>query len=311
MKNLFKFLHLFVFAGLIVLINSCGSDDEDPTPNGPTVTTSTDKSAYEVGDTVVVSISFTAEGQLSGINFTPIVDDVEGTKQFNAPDVFGLTSESTDGTFAISFTNLTTEDLVGSTIGVEVEIVDMEGQTATSLVSFTVEAPSSPEARVYSTVLLVVPLGNLTGQNFFASSTGEVYSSDDVTGTSMAISPLIDFGYYYGSTDLASIASPLGFESTIFADQVNGWTTKNATVLKSTSLTAAQFTEISTFAGIDEAFDAGTDEEGIIVGLAVGDVFAFETVEGTRGLVLVTEQVGTFNEGDNIKIDVIVQEDAI
>lgn len=113
-----------------------------------------------------------------------------------------------------------------------------------------------------------------TGSSF-ASITGTVYQMDDAKTNS----GLIDFLYYYGANNLASIASPDDADAaTVFNNPNNGlstWATLNSTRFKMTSLTAANF-------------DAMTDDSDIITSatgasdtdenqLAVGKVIAFVT----------------------------------
>ncbi len=291
---------------------SCSEDEPDPVaiPTISASVTDADGAAIEAGSDIVVGTTFdvtltiTAEGGFNTLNATK-----GGQLQTVTRTDLGL--EAGEVSVTIPLEVETFEEEIGTTVNWTFVAVDEEGQESAALAfSYNVVEPPSPDARSYSAILLAAPLGDLTGASFFSSSDGEIYSPADVTGTAASISPSIDFGYYYGSADMASIASPAGFESTIFSAQVDGWNTKNATTILSTELDDAAFTEVVTWADIDAAVEGGTDEEGIITGLAVGDVVAFETVAGKKGLILVTAINGTFNAGDNIEIDVLVQEAA-
>jgi hypothetical protein len=183
--------------------------------------------------------------------------------------------------------------------------------------SFTVVDPPSPDARIYATQQLLAPTGDFTNGNFFSVSSGTIYSRDQVNSTTDPISATIDFGYYYGGTagdsgsDQATIASPSGFENTVFATQVEGWGTKNATIIKTTDMTPAQFIETTSYDDIEAAFDAGTlDDNGIVTNLAVGTILAFETVDGTKGLIHVAEIEPGFESNDYLVIDVLAQLEA-
>ena len=114
----------------------------------------------------------------------------------------------------------------------------------------------------------------VTGSSF-ASITGEVYQIDDAK----ANSGLIDFLYYYGASNLATIAAPDdATAATVFNNANNGldtWTTNNSTRFKTTSLTAAEFDAIaddllivSNATGAADSFEKE---------LEVGDVIAFVT----------------------------------
>ncbi|SNT19667.1 hypothetical protein SAMN05421640_2794 [Ekhidna lutea] len=305
-KNLLSILGLSL---LVLFTTSCGGDDE-PVAAAPSVTVSASVNGEAIasGDEVIVGSSVTfdvtvnAEGGVNGL-------DVNGTSytrsQLNAE------AGDTQGTISITSSAIT-EAQIGSTLVFEFQAVDDLDQTS-AVVTFEVSAIAapSPDARSYSAVLLPVPTGDFMNENFFSVSSGTKYSSDDVTSTSESISPTIDFGYYYGSSEEASIASPKGFESTVFSAQVDGWSVKNATVLKTTSMTAAQFNETATWADIDAAFDAGTtDDNGIITNLAVGSVLAFETVDGVRGLIHISAIDPGFESNDSITLDILAQLDA-
>ena len=198
------------------------------------------------------------------------------------------------------------------TYTLEYYAIDEEGQESNHI-TITIIV-TSPAARSYSAVLLAAPLGDLSGESFFSVESGTPYSPETVTGTSESISPTIDFGYYYGENDLATIASPEGFKSTIYSAQVEGWNITNSTTLKTTTLESSDFTEVVSWADIDAEYDAGVlDENAIVSGLVAGNVLAFETTGGIRGLILVKEIIDGNQDGfydgstDEISLDIIAQ----
>ena len=68
---------------------------------------------------------------------------------------------------------------------------------------------------------------------------------------------------------------------------------------------------MSTYADIDAAFEAGTlDANGVITGLTEGTVLAFETVDGVKGLILVSEIEPGFESNDYIELDILAQLEA-
>jgi len=308
MKKIIQKLLMLAVVGSLGFLYSCG--DEETLPDLPTVNATTDKTSYSVGEEVEISIVFTTPGKFSGFNYAIFVDGTQsGSKVFNSPtDIPGTSVEDLQGDFTLVLSNITPLTIVGSTVSIEFEVVDRENQIGTDEVEFSV---TSPTARSYSAVLLAAPLGDISGKNFFASSNGTVYSGNDVTGTVAAVSPLIDFGYYYGVTNLASIASPKWFEtSPNFSAQVNNWGVKNETKMRTTTLNATSFNEASSFAAIDAAFSNGTTEAQVKTSLTVGTVVAFETAGGKRGLVLVKNITGTDGSNGRLEIDVKVQETA-
>jgi hypothetical protein len=109
----------------------------------------------------------------------------------------------------------------------------------------------------------------------FASITGDVYQMDDAKTNST----LIDFLYFYGAINHATIAAPDdATAATVFNNVNNGlstWSTKNSTRFKTTSLTAENFDAIADdlllVSNATGASDSYKNE------LAVGDVIAFVT----------------------------------
>lgn len=320
MKKRFNIIwSLCAIAGL-GLLASCGDEDtETPAPSAPTLTVSasggtmagTGDITAVPGDVISFSWSAATPGgfnvlRVSGLN--PILEEDRNDLGLETGAV------SASGSFDVTVT----EDLVGSVVTLDFLLVDDENLQDSETWTITVEAPPSPAARAYTTVLLYAPLGDSTGTSFFSTNSGEVYAPVAVTGTADPISSTIDFGYYYGVNDEASLASPQSYSqltNAIFSAQVAGWNVLNSTTFKSTTVTSEEFVGISTWADIDAAFDAGTDEGGAITNLAVDNVIAFQTDSdkdggAKRGVIIIKAITGTFNQNDNIEIEVLVQEDA-
>ncbi|WP_421891196.1 hypothetical protein [Marinoscillum sp.] len=315
MKNVFKNLMIYGAVASMAFLYSCGGDEETPAPATPTIAVATTVNGTAAtsplnvvpGDEVVFNVSINAEG---GFNVYRVFVSKDGGAATKLAEYTRLDLSVDAGVAVVTdsrATEIEAED-VGSTITFEFEVVDDKDQTSTTEVEVVV---NSPEARIYASKKLLAPSGDFTNENFFSVSTGELYSKSEVNSTTESISPLIDFGYYYGNSENASIASPKGFESTVFASQVEGWNTKNETELKTTTLTGSQFNEVSTYADIDAAFDAGTlDANGVITGLTEGTVLAFKTVEGVKGLILVSKIEPGFESNDYIELDILAQLEA-
>jgi hypothetical protein len=291
-----------------MFLSSCGEDEETP-PEPATILLNPDIDIFEgePGDVVETQISVNAPAGLISVTINKTV----GTGSPSEYDKQTPDAGENQLIFDFSYTLVTEE--IGEVVKFDI-IVEDAGSATSATTSFTVET-SSPPARSYTAVLLYAPLGDKTAASFFSTTTGLTYSPEDVTTTSTAISPEIDFGYYYGVNDEASLASPLGYSSTVFADQVAGWNTLNDITFLSTTLGSSEFNELGTFADIDAVFDAGTDEGNVITGLSVGQVLAFQTDAdkaggSIKGVLLVSDIQGTFNENDYIELEIIVQEPA-
>ncbi|WP_339811578.1 hypothetical protein [uncultured Imperialibacter sp.] len=327
MKKLFRNLLFFSAIGSVAILASCGGDEEEPLPAAPsiTVTVSGDAevSGSEItaitGDEVSFAVTITAPGVFNTLNITPSVDGVAGTPTVFTRNSTEVTKNADNTEASITITYTFEEEDEDTEITWTFEAVDDSDQTATKEFTATVSAPPSPEARAYTAVLLSAPLGDKSADGFFSSNTGLVYSPADVTGTSAAISPNIDFGYYYGATDKASLASPKAYSllsNAGFTAQVAGWGTLNETMLKKTTLTAAAFTEVTTWADLDEVYTAATDAAaGVKTTLEANQVLAFKTAStktgGSKiGLILVKSITAGDGVAGKIELEILVQEDA-
>lgn len=193
--------------------------------------------------------------------------------------------------------------------GVEVDIPDLEANNG---VVHAIGEVLYPNVTTYETFLLAAPLAEGNSETFFSTSTGEIYSFDEVVGTSEPVSSTIDFGYFYGNTALASLLSPdnVNWTNTVQYD-MNEWTERNTTVFRTTTVGATEFDAISSSEAdlLESAFvEFGTDvpNPGRVSGLEANDVIAFQTEDGRFGLVKIVEVIGTTGSNDGIRIQVKV-----
>jgi len=147
-----------------------------------------------------------------------------------------------------------------------------------------------------------------TGSSF-ASTNGTVYSLADAK----ANAALIDFLYYYGATNYATIAAPDNSDAaSVFSNATNGlatWSVRNATRFKTTTLTGADFDAIADDALVVE--NATGASESDINNLAQGNVIAFVTAAtktggAKMGLVKITTL--TIGNTNTVEITVKVQQ---
>jgi hypothetical protein len=305
MKNLFNKLFLFALTGSFIFLYSCGEDEPEPTTDAPsidfsvtggTLNATMDTVFVDFGGTIDWTFNITAPGGFNTFRLSGAV-----TAEFTRTDL-GLDAGATSATVSASTGPW---NQVGNFTITATAVDDVDtGQTSSADVVVSVSGvPAEDQA-----VSLGVVLGDLTGQAFYSVSRATKYSPSEVTSTSEAISADIDFGYYYGSSDNATIATPAAFETSIFSAQVEGWNVKNATTLKTTDLSNTDFIEVTTVSQIETAFDAGTlDDNGIISGLAANQVIAFETVGGVKGLILVESITGTDGSDGAISLQLKVE----
>ncbi len=308
----------------MTFLASCGDGDtEEPLPDAPVVSV-TSGSEVVPGGVFTAAVEVTAAGGFDRLNVY-----IDGTfnAEYNASAIDGV-EDGAVTTFTVEVATTLANSVLDDTFEFTYEVVDKNNLQGEA--NYTVDI-SSPEARVYTTFLLAAPLANdpdtptddRNSMTFYSTNLGERISAAAIVA-SEASSADVDFGYY--ATTNANgfcLAAPASYPSAVYDLSATGqqWGTLNATIIKETSLNAAAFAETTTWAGIDAAFEAGTNEAGLQTNLEADMVLAFETdadKEGgsKRGLILVVETVDAngdgnyYDENDGIKIQVIVQEDA-
>ena len=240
----------------------------------------------------------------------------DNVSDFDLTDI--LTYHVISGTAAFE-DDLTTGDVetLGGTVyvnteggvtvnGVTVATADLAALNGVVHVVGSVLTPTS-----FTAVLLAAPLASKASKTFFSTITGATYSVDDVNNSSAPISALVDFGYYFGVTGGAAIASPDSYPTVGFYDlNAEGWGTIRNTDFKTVdNISAEQFDAIDAGASpssVSEGFDTGTDPEntGRVTNLAVDQVVAFRTGAGRFGLFKVVAIEEGTGAGDSITLDV-------
>ncbi|MFC2126240.1 hypothetical protein ACFLU5_15705 [Bacteroidota bacterium] len=304
MRNLYQIAALLLLLPVMFFM-ACNEDDETPEPLPATVLFNPDIDPFDgiPGDTAATTVSVSAPDGLNALVVTKTVGD-------DTPTEYARVTPDLEATvLSYEFEYVLVEAEIGETVYFDFD-VDHEGAD-TSPQTITVTT-NSPPVRAYTAVLIFAPTVDKKSASFFSTNLGVTFSSDSVLNSTASISPNIDFGYYYGNTDNASLASVASYPA-LFAQGVDNWNTKNATQFLSTTLTSADFTELATFEDIDVTYDGGTPEGEIVTGLAEGDVLAFSTDAlktggSKKGVILVKTITGTFNEGNNIEIEVLIQE---
>ncbi|MEM8894022.1 MAG: hypothetical protein AAGC88_05560 [Bacteroidota bacterium] len=263
------------------------------------------------GDEIEFSWDASTPGGFNVLRVTGLSPTYEQTRD-SLNLIAGATSAS--GSFPVPIG----DDLVGNTFTLDFLLVDDGNLQDSESWTITVEAPPSPDARAYTAILLSAPLGDLSATSFFSSSTGMTFSPSDVTGTADPISATIDFGYYYGVDDNASLASPEAYSTVgngIFSPQVAGWNVANSISFRSTNISTEDFVGISSWADIDDVYDGGTDENQVISNLSVNQLIAFETDSdkdggSRRGVIWVKDITPGDGVTGEIELEVVVQEEA-
>nr|WKN37911.1 hypothetical protein K4G66_04215 [Tunicatimonas sp. TK19036] len=314
-KVLYSFLWLFTVGGFLFL-TSCGEDGEDPLPiTNPTLSgfqvggVDTTGVTAEPGDAITVNVAYDLDGA-TGVSLIAYIGD--------SAVISSLPLSATSAN-PIQ-TNFTVPEDAMEDFTVVYELQDADSTTIDSE-NFDVTVDIAVDATVYEAVLLAAPIGQAPGERtsetFFSATDGETYSVEQVVAGTDVASADIHFGYYYGNTGLASIASPAEYPENVYNLGPNGanWGTLNETLFRPVaSLTEEAFDDITRSDVVASQFEtAGSaDETGRINELAVGAIYAFSFSEGdeTRfGIFRVDDIEPGFESNDYISLTVKVAVD--
>lgn len=270
-----------------------------------TIFAPTDQAFQELADELdTTPEQLVASGDIENILSYHVVADQE----IAAADIND--GDEVESSLANAFLDFTVDD----DFGVEVNDAEViESAEVTNGIVHIVDEVLLPEAlESYSAVLLYAPTEDNTSETFFSAATGETYTVGEVISTDDPLSASIDFGYYYGQTDEASLAAPANYPANIYDLQDLGWGTLNETAFRSTSLEEADFDNLQPhedFRIVPEFTEFGTEtpEAGRITGLQPGDVISFRTFDERYGLIKVTAIETGIESDAYIEIEVKVQ----
>lgn len=302
MRKITQNLLLLTAASLFIF--SCG-EDEEPTASVPSVSVSAsvDGTAISSGDEVQVgsvvdfTVSITAPGGVNGLT-------VNGTSLSRTQ--LGAEAGDTDATYNFSSNAVEAADL-GSILTTTVVAVDDLGQESAEVV-FEIN-PASPVAKVQTAIILAAPDAEGDRDAFYSVAGNLLYSHNDVVGTSEAVSQNIDFAYYFGNSDEASLVSPSEYPASVF--DISAWGTRNETAMvQLVDFTSEDFMGLVTVADVEAALESVSDETAVLgfTGLEVGSVIAFETAGEIAG-VLIVQDITTGFSG-NIELEMVLAEAA-
>ncbi len=246
----------------------------------------------EPGDsTYSIAGSITAEAGLDEVKLFQVTD-VGETQLGSAITSFksGAITTSDDVTYNFQFgINDITQDVV-----IKIQATDKDNQTASK--NFTINHGGEVAGPINTWNETLGSYDSNTGSSF-ATSNGEVYTWADAT----ANSELIDFLYFYGATNEATLAAPDNSDAESVFTGLDGWDTQNATRFKETTLAASDFDDVDDDAVIvAEAEGANLTK---VNQLAQGDIIAFETEDGKKGLV----KIGSIDTGAAGTMDISVK----
>jgi hypothetical protein len=302
MKKLSYLLGLFVLAG--ILFSACSKDEENTDP--PSIAFLGGE--YEPGKERVDSdVTLTVGTQfVFGITASKVSDKdlrrilierkYENVSTITVMDTAISTASFTIDIITFAYPTPGSEDF-------ECTVWDKNDKSST--ISFTVTTtPATSNITTYEDKILGAQDSN-TGSSF-ASADGTVYMLADAKENSAEI----DFMYFYGQNNLATLAAPDDSDAALVFNNVqNGlqtWDVLNDTRFKETTLSSADFNAINSSTQLVTVATLPTaPDQTKINNLAVGKVLAFETVDELYGLIRIDKINGTTD--GSIEITVKVQ----
>jgi hypothetical protein len=278
MKKLVYLFAMLLVSGLFYM-TSCTEEEEGdvkPTINfkggagyvSQDVTLDTD-AEFTIGITAASNSSSNAK--LSLLELTRVYNNATWFTWDTAIDVsyysidITMTTLNVEGTERITF-----------------KITDKDGQTSEIAVNITTESSAGPITAFDQKIL--GSYQSATGSSF-ASADGSIYSLAEAKANQAKV----DWMYFYGASDLATIASPNDSHAAlVFNNATNGlqtWTTKNNTLFRKVT-TVIDWNAITDDSIIMQ--EAATEpDQTRITSLAVGDVLLFKTVTSKYGMIKV------------------------
>ncbi len=180
-------------------------------------------------------------------------------------------------------------------------VTDKDGLSSTISFTITTEV-AGPDITTYTDKILGAQANN-SGSSF-ASVDGTIYSLADAK----ANADKIDWLYFYGATNHATIAAPNDVSAaSVFNNATNGlqtWTVLNNTKFKMTTINSSAFDAINTSAQIAAVVAVPVPGDSKENNLAVGNILGFTTADGKLGLIRVDAITGTDSGTINITVKV-------
>jgi hypothetical protein len=272
------FLSMTMIAALLA-VTSCGEDPIEEAIDAPSITLDgvavgeESETTVDVGEEVAFNVVVNAPGRFNTLLVERTMAD--GT---TVTDTTVSRDNTVQNSITFPFSYTPTAEEEGETVVFDFTAVDEDGRENTY--TYTVMV-NEQEVVSYNAILLAAPTEDQTNEVWFSTSTGQRYSTEEVNTTTENLSSQIDFGYRFGPSAGATLASPAAYP-TEGNQNMTGWSTLNETMLRrvSTGVTEEQFLEMGTSAAaIETAYEGGTAGANPqrLAGLQEGEVLAFMT----------------------------------
>lgn len=263
-----------------------------PTDNPAIITVATVPSGVTTaspGNTVSFKITVSSDNDLQSLS---VKESINGASSASLLDSTFSKSTGTAASLTWDY-KVSVSALDGEKHEYTFLLTDDKGNTAEAKQTITISSSSSVSS--YSNVTLGADQ-NSNG-SFFNTTSGLVYT---VT-PAKANQTLVDFVYYYGTTNLATLSCPSETGANAFTSlQLDQWTPANKNSTNYIKVTGVDFATTSTGAAIQTAYTSASGTADLKANmLAKDDVIAFKTKGGKYGLVKVNaitpDRTGTIN----------------
>lgn len=338
MNKIFRLKSFIMLSAITLFITSCSSDSNDDIFIDPTdpVTFDGELSVFETGtdnrtlmidgsnvsgNNAIVRVAFRSSNTMRRLYVTQNVSDF-GAEPYNFA-VGGVTvDDKKDGSldlssdngdefeFAIPFPVPTSADskivyTIWATTGRgdfrDISKRNAISDTAVGTITITGSGTSTANGiKSFTQTMLAAPLGDGSSETFISLFNNEVYVINDGIETAA----LWDFGYYYGATQNASLASTANYPTNII--DVPAISELDASELNNFYITTSSI-DFDAVTSASDLNGIATPTSERVTGLSEGDVLEFVDQYGNKGVIKVIEISGTDGTGDFIKIDIKVQ----
>lgn len=297
MKRLSYLFITMAFAGM-TFMTSCSKSSDSTTTTGPAI-------HFLAGAGLVSGDVTVKSGAAISIGISAMAGSGKLTRFFVQRTFQGKTSTAYDTTLSTTSYSVTLNGNAQGSAGAETwvfTIFDANGNTAAVTLTITTTAEIVYGAITSFSGTILGSWNNSSIGSSFASSTGTVYKLADAKTNAT----LIDWLYYYGVSNLATIAAPNDVDAGTVYTTLSSWSHRNATTFKKV-IDVIDWSIIQNDSLILIQTQTGVTATSV-TSVQVNDVLAFITEVGKKGLIKIT----AIDPGDagTITYDVKVQKTA-
>jgi hypothetical protein len=270
-----KLLLGIALIGLVGVFSAC--EEEETTEPTINITESSVPDSVEAGVEATLEFSVIADEKLEQIELR------KGTKTLDTKTE-GFTDKSADN---YTYTGVLA-DTAEAESSLQMALIATDNKENTKTYDFEIYVKKIEGDPINEYTDKILGSYDANEGSSFASIDGTVYSWSDATNNSQKI----DFIYFYGATNDATLAAPNDTDAESVFSGLSDWATQNATKFGTTELSAEDFDAVDDHL---EIVDVATDlTETKINKLSVDDVIAFETASTSshpskKGLIKVND----------------------